>query len=334
MMSDSLKTLFYPFETGALDVPGAASSVLFLGAVPGFRLPQGFGADLHCVQGFRPQFNALHLARHKVTPQVQGEGYAMALVLAGRHRGQNELWIAQALEQVIPGGTIIVAGLKENGIASLRKRMAGLIPLVDALPKYHGIVFWLHRPATLEVAEKLRANNPSVVVESRFHTTPGMFSFDRVDAGSRLLVENLPVGISGDIADFCAGWGFLAAHVAERATSINLLDLYEADFEALEAARRNVPQASRFFWQDLTTEPVEQRYDWIVMNPPFHQGRAAEPDIGKRLIEVAAKALKQGGRLLMVANRQLPYEAVLSGAFVSSQEIGGDNRFKLFLARK
>lgn len=334
MASDSLKTLFYPFEYGALEAPAAGSHVLFLGAEPGFRLPEGFEADLHCVQGFRPHFRALQSAGRNVVPHAEGDGYAMALVLAGRHRGQNELWIAEALERVAPGGTVVVAGSKDDGIASLRKRIDALVPLVDALPKYHGIVLWLHRPDHIEAAEKLRSDNPPALVESRFHTAPGMFSFDRIDAGSRLLAQNMPDGVSGHVADFCAGWGFLAASIADRFSGIKSLDLYEADFEALEAARSNVPQASGFFWQDLAGEPVERRYDWIVMNPPFHQGRAAEPEIGRRLIDAAAKALKPGGRLVIVANRQLPYEAVLASAFGSSQEIVRDNRFKVFLARR
>ncbi len=334
MTREALKTLFYPFESGALDAPGARSRVLFFGAEPGFRLPEGFSAELHCVQGFRPHLRALQSAGRKVTPRAEGTDYDMALVLAGRHRGQNELWIAEALERVAPGGTVLVAGGKDDGIASLRKRIGSLVQLIDALPKYHGVAFWLCRPEGDEAAAGLRAENPPAIVEGRFHTAPGMFSFEKADAGSQLLLDHLPEKISGHIADFCAGWGYLAAHIADRAPSLASLDLYEADFEAQEAARTNVPQASGVFWQDLLAEPVERRYDWIVMNPPFHQGRAAEPDIGQRLIEIAAKALKPGGRLVMVANRQLPYEPVLSSAFGSSQEIARDNRFKVFLARR
>lgn len=334
MTREALKTLFYPFESGALDAPGADSRVLFFGAEPGFRLPGGFAAKLHCVQGFRPYARALEAAGGAVTPRAQGVGYDMALVLAGRHRGRNELWVADALERVAPGGTVLVAGGKDDGIASLRKRIDALAPLVDALPKYHGVVFWLRQPGDDEAVARLRAENPPLIVEGRFHTAPGMFSFEKADAGSRLLLDHLPPGISGHVADFCAGWGYLAAHIADRASSLASLDLYEADFEAREAAKINVPQASGVFWRDLLAEPVERRYDWIVMNPPFHQGRAAEPDIGQRLIANAAKALKPGGRLVMVANRQLPYEPVLASAFGSAQEIARDNRFKVFLARR
>jgi 16S rRNA (guanine1207-N2)-methyltransferase len=163
-----------------------------------------------------------------------------------------------------------------------------------------------------------------------------MFSFEKIDAGSKLLVENLPADISGGVADFCAGWGYVAAELAARSKGVAALDLYEADYEAIEAAKKNVQAqcAVRFFWQDLIGEPVDQRYDWIVMNPPFHQGRAAEPDIGIALIKVAAKGLKPGGRLVMVANRQLPYEAQLGASFSAVSELARDNRFKVLLARR
>ena len=70
------------------------------------------------------------------------------------------------------------------------------------------------------------------------------------------------------------------------------------------------------------------------MNPPFHRSRAAEPEIGAGMIRAAAKALKPGGRLFMVANRQLPYEPVLSAAFASHAELARDGMFKVFVARR
>jgi 16S rRNA (guanine1207-N2)-methyltransferase len=139
------------------------------------------------------------------------------------------------------------------------------------------------------------------------------------------------------VADFCAGWGFVAAEVAARCPAVSALDLYEADFEALEAAKLNLaaaPQRKEFFWTDLLAEPVERRYDAIVMNPPFHKGRAADPGIGAGMMRAAAKALKPGGRLVMVANRQLPYEAVLKACFASSGEVARDSGFKILSARR
>ncbi|TPI60881.1 class I SAM-dependent methyltransferase [Mesorhizobium sp. B3-1-3] len=336
MAAEPLKTLFYPFEAEALPLPRKDARVLFLGAEPGFRLPAGFEAALHLVQGFRPHFRTLQASGYAVTPRAEGTGFELALVLAGRHRGQNELRIADAIERTVPGGLIAVAGGKEDGIDSLRKRINALASLEGHLPKHHGVAFWFRRTGT-EAAATLRAGNPDLVVDGGFKTAPGMFSFDRVDAGSKLLAAHLPGDLKGNVADFCAGWGYLAAEVTERSPGIFGLDLYEADFEALEAARLNVHAAAvepRFFWTDLLTETVERRYDAIVMNPPFHSGRAAESGIGAGMIRAASKALRPGGRLFMVANRQLPYEQVLSAAFASHAEIARDGMFKVFSARR
>ncbi|QKC80257.1 class I SAM-dependent methyltransferase [Mesorhizobium sp. NZP2077] len=336
MSAEALKTLFHPFEAEALALPRKGERILFLGAEPGFRLPEGFEAELHLVQGFRPYFRALQASGPAVTPQAEGSGFDMALVFAGRHRGQNELRIADALERVAPGGLVVIAGGKDDGIASLRKRVDELVPLDGHMPKYHGIAFWLRRPVDMHAAAALRAANPGQLVDGRFHTAPGMFSFDRVDTGSKLLVDNLPKDLRGNIADFCAGWGYVAAEVAARSPGMTGLDLYEADFDALEAAKGNLANtvAQGFVWTDLLAEPVEHRYDVIAMNPPFHRSRAAEPEIGAGMIRAAAKALKPGGRLFMVANRQLPYEPVLSAAFASHAELVRDGMFKVFSARR
>lgn len=267
MAAEALKTLFHPFEAEALSLPRKGERILFLGAEPGLRVPSGFEATLHLVQGFRPYFRALQAAGFAVTPQTEGDGFDAALVLAGRHRGQNELRVADALERVVPGGLVVVAGGKDDGIASLRKRVDELVPLHGHMPKYHGIAFWLRRPVDMQAAATLRAANPALLIEERFHTAPGMFSFDRVDAGSKLLVDNLPGDLRGNAADFCAGWGYVAAEMAARSSGLSGLDLYEADFDALEVAKGNLANtvAQGFFWTDLLAEPVERRYDVIAM---------------------------------------------------------------------
>ena len=338
MTREALATLFHPFEAGLLAPPVEGSSILFLGAEPGFPLADGFASSLSLVQGFRPYRNALVAAGHDVTSIAPDGSFDTALVLCGRHRGENELRIAAAAEHVAAGGTIVIAGAKEDGIASLRKRLGGLVDIDGAAPKYHGVAFWFTRPADAELLiASLRSENGGGLVEGRFRTAPGMFSYERVDTGSRLLIDHLPTNLAGMVADFCAGWGVLAAAVADRCPAVRAIDLYEADFASLEAAKLNLADLEPdlgFFWHDLAAEAVTKRYDAIVMNPPFHQGRAADPGIGKDMVRAASGALRKGGRLLMVANQQLPYEELISKMFARQTELVRERGFKVILAER
>jgi 16S rRNA (guanine1207-N2)-methyltransferase len=337
MKPGPLATLFHPFESGELEPP-SGGRWLFLDPEPGFRVPGGFGANLDLVQGFRPHFRALEVGGHDVTPQPQGTGYDGALLLAGRHRGRSEARLADAIERTLPGGLVVVAGSGDDGIASLRKRVAKLLPLDGHLPKYHGQAFWFRRPEDHTALVSVLRPEP-VLVDGRFATAPGMFSHDRVDAGSRLLAECLPESAKGNAADFGAGWGYLSAMLAERTKGLQAIDLYEADHESLDAAKRNLtghpePPAFGFFWIDLVGEKVERKYDLVVMNPPFHQGRAADPGIGQAMIKAAAQALKPGGQLLTVFNRGLPYDRTIEAAFKDARELSNEGGFRVFSARK
>ncbi|HHZ08806.1 MAG TPA: class I SAM-dependent methyltransferase [Rhizobiales bacterium] len=337
MTAEPLKTLFHPFACGAVDLPAPTARVLFVGAPGSFRHPKDFPPAIDCVQGFRPDFLALQRAGFSVSPVPEGSGYDLALVLAGRHRGLNEMRVAEALERTVPGGLVVVAGARADGIGGLATRVSGVLPVEDRLPKYHGTAFWLRRPVDVAgIVAALRAGNERKTIDGRFVAAPGMFSHEAIDAGSRLLVRSLPADLAGSVADFCAGWGYLAAEVARRCPAVARIDLYEADYESLEAAKANLADfaAARFFWQDLANEPVPDRYDAIVMNPPFHRGRAAEPGIGRDMIRSAAAALRRGGRLFMVANRELPYEATLGDLFADWRETGREGGFKTFAATR
>lgn len=335
---DAQRTLFHPFETGDLDPPGKGARALFLGAEPGGRLPEGFEAELTLVQGFRPGFLKLKAGRQRVVPEPEGEGYDLILVLAGKHRGLNEILIAQALRRGSADSTILVAGSKDDGIASLRKRLEALVPLAGSLSKFHGQAIWFGRPADARaVATMLETPQLDGLIAGRFRAAPGMFSHDRIDAGSKLLAQHIPADLSGAVADFCAGWGYLAAEVLDRCAGVTSLGLFEADHASLEAAKANladarVPVAGH--WIDLAAEPVARSFDAIVMNPPFHQDKAADPGIGHAMIRAASAALKPNGRLYMVANRGLPYEAALSAGFRQSGELVRDQAYKVLWAKR
>jgi 16S rRNA (guanine1207-N2)-methyltransferase len=207
------------------------------------------------------------------------------------------------------------------------------VEIEGSLAKHHATVFWFATPADDAFAD---AEGDIPLAEGRFETAPGMFSAGKPDPGSVLLARFFDKRITGAVADFGAGWGYLSAHVLEQGKPASLA-LFEAHYPSLRAAERNIaPLAGGVSvetgWIDLTSEPVARRFDWIVMNPPFHAGRSSEPDIGKAFIAAASKALVPGGRLLMVANRKLPYEQALAQGFRRVVEKAVEDGFKVIEA--
>lgn len=332
-MSGAVETLFLPLSSGDIDPPGDGERVAFLNAAVPLSAPDpALKAALLCEQGFRPDYLALERAGFAVTPDLDAQdgSLAAALVLAGKHKGENHAMIARAASLVKPGGIVAVAGDKTLGIASLRKWAGDRVVIEGSLAKHHATVFWFAAPGGEAFAA---ASDAPATVEGRFKTAPGMFSHGKPDPGSVLLARHFDDRIKGAVADFGAGWGYLAAHVLEKGRPQSLA-LFEAHHPSLQAAERNLADilgdvTLETHWADLTTEPVERRFDWVVMNPPFHAGRASEPDIGKAFIAAASKALKPGGRLLMVANRKLPYEQALAQGFRHVKEETVEAGFKV-----
>jgi 16S rRNA (guanine1207-N2)-methyltransferase len=333
---NAVKTLFLPFELEAVSALETGDRWLFLNASVPLVGAEDFRPFLTCVQGFRPSFLDLERAGYTTLPELDAStDFAGALVLLGKHRGENRRIIHLALDRVLKGAPVLIAGAKTSGIESMRKEMAALLPIEASWSKHHAIVFRLTCTANYtaplhETAARIEANGLS------FETSAGMFSHKSVDAGSALLAEHLG-GLKGHGADFGAGWGYLSCVALSKSEGIRTLHLFEADYASLSAAQANVtdsfPNAlASFSWSDLAQELPKDKFDFIFMNPPFHAGRHAEAGIGKRFIEVAAASLKPGGQLLMVANKPLPYEDALQKSFRRFERIGEDKLYKVIRA--
>ncbi|HEY9019179.1 MAG TPA: class I SAM-dependent methyltransferase [Paracoccaceae bacterium] len=295
------------------------------------------GADLsmlpqdrvQIITAFRPDHDAFAIAGYACARQPEG-AFTAALVCLPRAKAQGRALLAQACAAVTPGALVIVDGQKTDGIESMLRDLRGQGAQLAVLSKAHGKILWF---AAQSMPADWHPRGPQPVADG-FVTAEGVFSADGIDPASRLLADSLPEKLGTHVVDLGAGWGYLAARILAR-DNVRSLDLVEADHSALECARRNVtdPRA-QFHWADATTWRPATAVDAVVMNPPFHSGRAADPDLGRAFIAAAATMLTPQGRLWMVANRHLPYEATLAQHFAEVVELAGDNRFKILAAAR
>ncbi|MEP2640338.1 class I SAM-dependent methyltransferase [Roseobacter sp.] len=261
--------------------------------------------------------------------RVTAEGrFAAAVVAIPRAKAEARAMIAHAAAQT--DGVLVVDGQKTDGIESLLRGMRLHTQVSAPITKAHGKLFW----CTPDPDAFADWGAGPAQTDGGFWTAPGVFSADGIDPASALLVEALPDHLGARVADLGAGWGFLSAHLLTR-PDIKELHVVEAGHMALECARHNVtdPRAD-FLWADATQWTPSDRLNAVVMNPPFHTGRSADPALGQAFMRTAARILHPQGQLWMVANRHLPYETTLQTLFAKTTELEGDGRFKLLHASR
>jgi 16S rRNA (guanine1207-N2)-methyltransferase len=339
---NALDALFQPFAEGAL--PWPRDGVLFLRAREGAALHAVGARGFSATQPFKPEADRLERLDVELLDEdsLPQHAFALVLVLPPRQREEARALLAKACAACAPGGIVVAAVANDEGAKSRETDLEQLAGALTVQSKHHCRVFRTGPGAVFDaaLAERWKRLDAARTIESdgiRFRTRPGVFAWDRVDAASRLLASHLPAELHGRVADFGAGWGYLALQVLARCPRVASLDLYEADARALALAGANLADARvpvRGHWRDVANG-VAERFDAIVCNPPFHAlGRGERPDIGRAFIAAAANALQPRGALWLVANRHLPYEDALAGGFASMRIVAQKGGFKIVHAVK
>lgn len=340
----ALDALLLPWQQRLVSF--AQGNTLFLRAREGAALQAIRALGPLCVQPFKPWADALGRAGFEVRPQMpQAQDFAQVLVLPPRQREEVRSLLASAFDACAAGGLVLVSVANDEGAKAIEgdfKKLAG--GLDGQLGKYHCRVFWARCDEARLDAELLQAWRQADAprpIQDGFQSRPGVFAWNRVDAGSALLAEHLPQGISGRAADLGAGWGFLADAVLGKNPGLRALDVFEADARALALAEHNLRRHQHnteivYHWHDVTAGlPAGAQYELVVSNPPFHDtGKASQPGIGQAFIRAAAERLAAHGAFWLVANAHLPYEALLSECFASLRVVAAAQGYKVIECRQ
>lgn len=255
-----------------------------------------------------------------------------ASVLAPPGTLERRYTLAMMLRALKPGATLVALAPKAKGGSRLRGELEAMGCEVSEDARQHFRICTAARPETLNdaVIEAAAAGGPQMIED--LWTQPGIFSWDRLDAGSALLLENLPP-LSGRGIDLGCGLGVLSLSVLESPDVREML-LVDIDGRAIAAAKRNVEdKRATFQWQDARQLPAGQ-FDFVVMNPPFHDAGEQDHGLGQAFVATAAAQLKTGGVCWLTANRHLPYEGVLEKHFSRVVRQAEGMGFKVYEAVK
>ncbi len=227
-------------------------------------------------------------------------------------KGQVFEWIDQGFQALEIGGALYLAGQRNRGIRSY----AAYLHAVFGNNKRAG------RVDRVEIysAKKERDDPYQAPIDNRMtfelydlpgspytvETRAGVFSRDDLDSGTRLLIDCMEVRPTDHILDWGCGWGALGM-IAARLSVKGSATLVDSNIRAVSCAEENLKRNricnAVVHVGDARVFDRREKFDLIVSNPPFHDGNAA----AHPLIEGAFRALRPGGRLMLVVMRPESY---------------------------
>jgi len=297
----------------------------------------GFSAELIVQQQRRDECLDLQRAGYTITRHIRQGDFDVVLILAGRQREQTLGWLAAGAKLLGDAGDGYLALCAANsmGAKGYETRLKQLAPVrVSSKSKCRFSLISGRDIVDSELLDDwLAAAAPRMLPDSGLISCPGVFSWDRPDAGSRLLLEHLPGNLAGRGMDLGCGNGYLSRHVLESFAAIREWHAVDVDATALHCAQDNLRDFSDVLicthWLDATREALPGNLDVVLMNPPFHKDRADCVALGQAMIAAAMRSLKPAGRLLLVANRHLPYELELYQGFDCVQTLFEGDGYKV-----
>ncbi|MDI9644484.1 MAG: class I SAM-dependent methyltransferase [Candidatus Verstraetearchaeota archaeon] len=133
-------------------------------------------------------------------------------------------------------------------------------------------------------------------------SSSGVFSKDKVDLGTVVLIESLDLPERGEVLDMGCGYGVVGITIAKLCPrlKVTLVDVNPVAIKLVrENVERNSVQNAEVIRSDLYALLEGRLFDLIVSNPPLAAGyRTIFP-----MIEGAFDHLKEGGSLQIVLRK-------------------------------
>ncbi|WP_348944991.1 methyltransferase [Chitinibacter sp. FCG-7] len=178
---------------------------------------------------------------------------------------------------------------------------------------------------------------PVPELDLQLHNVPGVFAEQKIDIGSRFFIENFArLPAASTVADVGCGNGLLSL-TYHRLHPAAQLYLYDESLAAVASAQvsfaHNAPAATVHILHHDGLADIDQQFDLILINPPFHQQNTVTTDIALSMFAQARRCMRADSELWIVANRHLNYQQDLKRWFKSVECVAQNAKFVIIKAK-
>jgi 23S rRNA (guanine1835-N2)-methyltransferase len=167
-----------------------------------------------------------------------------------------------------------------------------------------------------------------------------VFSRGRLDEGSQLLIEHMPVDEQyRDIADLGCGNGVLGI-IATSLNKPSSIVFADESYMAISSAKQNFGEAlgksikAYFKVTDCLQGVEDESIDLVLNNPPFHQLNVIGDAIAWQMFIDSRRVLRKGAALYVVGNRHLGYHTKVKKVFGNCEMVTSNKKFVVLKAVK
>jgi 16S rRNA (guanine1207-N2)-methyltransferase len=278
-----------------------------------------------------------------VYPDPAAHGPAdVALMVVPKGREHTQVYLWAAAQTLRPGGRLFLAGPNAGGAKTAIKDAAlvfGAAPVMGYKASHR--IATATRPDIVTLPPGWSPGTPQTRTISRpegdytIITLPGVFSWDHLDDGTALLLDDLTIKPESSVLDMGCGYGIIGLVAARAGAQVIMVDddllavrCASASVEANSLAERCTVQPG-----DITSSVKGQKFDWVLSNPPFHRETDVTTSIAYRIIRESKNVLKPRGRLRIVANRFLPYDGPMNEIYGNVTTITETSRYRVLESR-
>jgi 16S rRNA (guanine1207-N2)-methyltransferase len=251
--------------------------------------------------------------------------------------------INRALELLPSGGTLTLSGFKGDGIKTFIAKTAARAQSEIRLEREGGALLGVVTRAK-DLMEPLDDQNytqlqrielaPGFTVCSK----PGIFGWKKIDEGSRFLFDHIDSVWPKPpqrMLDLGCGYGYLSVRALKHWSNTQVLAT-DNNIAAINACARNLQEfgkRARCISSDAG-ETIDEQFDAILCNPPFHQGFAHQSELTEKFLRRTQRLLTDSGRALFVINQFIDIEKPAAPWFRRIDIIARNAGFKLLVLER